>query len=70
MRLFVGVEEERQFKPHITLASRPKIDNINLSFVQAKKLGEFMVEELVLFESRVIDGKRVYIDLFRAALET
>ena len=62
--------EERQFKPHITLASRPKTDNIDLSIVQVKKLGEFMVEELVLFESRVIDGKRVYIDLFRAALET
>lgn len=58
--------EERLFKPHITLASRPKLDNIDFSAVQNKKLGEFMVGDIVLFESRAIRGKRVYIDLFRA----
>ncbi|GAB6151880.1 RNA 2',3'-cyclic phosphodiesterase [Desulfosporosinus burensis] len=62
--------EERQFKPHITLVSRPKLDNIDLSVVHIKKLGEFRVAEVVLFESRAIGGKRVYIDLYRADLET
>lgn len=62
--------DERQFKPHITLVSRPKLDNIDFSVVQTKKLGEFMVTEVVLFESRAIRGKRVYVDLYRAGLET
>jgi len=62
--------EERQFKPHITLVSRPKLDNIDLSVVHTKQLGEFRVAEVVLFESRAIGGKRVYIDLYRADLET
>lgn len=58
--------DERQFKPHITLASRPKLDNIDFSVVRTKILGEFMVAEVVLFESRAIGGKRVYTDLYRA----
>jgi len=58
--------DERQFKPHITLASRPKLDNIDFSVVQSKMLGTFMVGEAVLFESRAIRGKRVYTDLYRA----
>jgi len=62
--------DERQFKPHITLASRPKLDNIDFSVVRSKILGEFMVEEFVLFESRAIRGKRVYTDLYRAGFET
>lgn len=61
--------DDRQFKPHITLASRPKLDNTNLSAIQAKKIGEFMVAEVVLFESRAIRSKRVYTDLFRATFE-
>ena len=61
--------EERKFKPHITLASRPKLDNIDFSKVLTKKLGEYRVNEVVLFESRAISGKIVYIDLFRAGLE-
>ncbi|KGP74786.1 2'-5' RNA ligase [Desulfosporosinus sp. Tol-M] len=61
--------DERQFKPHITLASRPKLDKIDFSVVRNKALGEYMVAELVLFESRIISGKRVYIDLFRAGFE-
>lgn len=61
--------EERKFKPHITLVSRPKLDNIDFSVVQSKKLGEFMVSDVVLFESRALRGKRVYIGLYRAGLE-
>jgi len=62
--------DERLFKPHISLASRPKIDNIDFSVVKTKKLGEFMVTDVVLFESRALRGKRVYIDLYRALLKT
>lgn len=60
--------EDRRFKPHITLASRSKLENLNLSVVQTKKLGEFIVSEVVLFESRAISGKRIYTDLFRSGL--
>lgn len=60
--------DDRQFKPHITIASRPKIDTIDFSVVQTKKLGEFMVAEVVLFESRAVRGKRVYVSLFKAGL--
>jgi len=61
--------DERKFKPHITLASRPKLDNIDLSVLQTKKLGEFRTSQVVLFESSATNGKIVYTDLFRADLE-
>ncbi|HVJ48841.1 RNA 2',3'-cyclic phosphodiesterase [Desulfitobacterium sp.] len=60
--------EDRQFKPHLTLASRPELDDLDLSSVQLKKLGEFFVAEVTLFESKAIRGKRIYTDLFRACL--
>jgi 2'-5' RNA ligase len=60
--------DERKFKPHISLASRPKLDKIDISLVRSKILGEYMVAEIVLFESKVIHGKRVYINLFRAGI--
>lgn len=62
------VIEDKQFKPHITLASRPKLNDIDLSNYLAKKLGEFIVAEFVLFESKAIQGKRIYTDLHRASL--
>lgn len=61
--------EERKFKPHITLASRLQLENIDLSVVHANKLGEFRVIEVVLFESKVINSKIVYKGLQRASLE-
>lgn len=60
--------EERSFKPHITLASRPQIGSIDLSAIQSRELGEFLVTEVVLFESKVIQGKRMYLDLSRTSL--
>ncbi|MFZ3132089.1 MAG: RNA 2',3'-cyclic phosphodiesterase, partial [Desulfosporosinus sp.] len=33
--------DERQFKPHITLASRPKLDKVDFSVVQTKIFGEY-----------------------------
>ncbi len=62
------VLDERQFKPHITLASRPRLDNIDFSVVQSEKLGKFIVKDVVLFESRALQGKRVYEVLYRAGL--
>jgi 2'-5' RNA ligase len=62
--------DERQFKPHITLASRTKLEKVDLSGLQAKRLDVFKVSEVVLFESSAIRGKRVYSDLFTANFET
>ncbi|OLN32830.1 RNA 2',3'-cyclic phosphodiesterase [Desulfosporosinus metallidurans] len=60
--------EDRKFKPHITLASRPKLYDIDLSVFHTKKLGEFIVKEVVLFESRAIGGKRTYMNLYSTSL--
>ncbi|WP_425801022.1 RNA 2',3'-cyclic phosphodiesterase [Desulfitobacterium sp. Sab5] len=60
--------EERPFKPHITLASRPQLEDIDLSAVQSRELGGFSVTEVILFESKVIRGKRMYLDLSRTNL--
>jgi 2'-5' RNA ligase len=62
------VLENRQFKPHITLASRPVLAKADLSSVYTRVLGEFTVSEVALFESSVILGKRVYSALHKASL--
>lgn len=62
------VLENRQFKPHITLASRPIFDDVDLSIVHTKMLGEFDVTKVALFESKVIRGRRVYTVLYDANL--
>jgi len=62
------VLEKRRFKPHITLASRPKLEGIDLYEVHSKKLGDFMVAEIVLYESRTINGKIIYKDIRRISL--
>lgn len=61
--------EERQFKPHITLASRPNVDQCDLAVVRSKSLGDFRVREIVLFESKVTGGRRAYLKSAGAALE-
>lgn len=60
--------EERPFKPHLTLTSRPEIGQVALSSVQAKNIGGFLVTEIVLFESKAIRGKRIYTHLFEESL--
>ncbi|MDR3601930.1 MAG: RNA 2',3'-cyclic phosphodiesterase [Desulfosporosinus sp.] len=62
--------DERLFKPHITLASRPKLNNSDFSVVWTRSLGNYMVSEVVLFESKALRGKRVYTDLHRAGFGT
>ncbi len=60
--------DDRPFKPHITLASRPQIYNIDLSKFKSKYIGKFTVSEFVLFESKLGRGKPIYIDLFKVGL--
>jgi len=61
--------EKRQFTPHLTIISHPKLAAVDFSGIRAKKLGEFMVTEIVLFESRAVGGKRIYEALYKAGLE-
>jgi 2'-5' RNA ligase len=60
--------EERPFKPHLTLASRPVLGYTDLTALQTRKLGVFEVKDVILFESRVIRGKRTYTGLSGASL--
>ena len=60
--------EERQFRPHISLVSRPELGEKDFSALREKDLGEWAVRELILFESKVIRGRRLYLDLIRAGL--
>ncbi|MDQ7095848.1 RNA 2',3'-cyclic phosphodiesterase [Desulfosporosinus sp. PR] len=61
--------ENRQFKPHITLASRPDLREIELGDHKTRKLGEFRVEGITLFASSVIRGKRTYTALSHKKLQ-
>ncbi|MGC7873593.1 RNA 2',3'-cyclic phosphodiesterase [Desulfosporosinus sp. SYSU MS00001] len=61
--------ESKKFKPHITLASRPNLKPIDLSSLMTKKLVEFTVKEVTLFESIVLQGKRTYKSLYLARLQ-
>ncbi|WP_407308437.1 RNA 2',3'-cyclic phosphodiesterase [Desulfosporosinus sp. SB140] len=61
--------ENRQFRPHITLASRPDLNEIELADFQMRKLGEFRVEGVNLFQSSVIQGKRTYTSLSHKRLQ-
>jgi len=59
--LHIGFElEERPYSPHMTLASHPKIMCSDFLVSQTKQLGEFNVNDVKLFESVVIRGKRTY----------
>lgn len=60
--------EERKFKPHITLASRPKLNDEDLSDLRTKEFGEFRVEEIILFKSEEVRGNRLYTALERLPL--
>lgn len=61
--------ESRTFKPHITLASRPNVYDIELLDLQTKKLGEFTVERVTLFQSTVLQGKLTYTSLIQKSLQ-
>lgn len=61
--------QKSPFKPHITLLSRPKHIDFDVSALPIGKLGEFIVSEIILFESKVENGKRIYSDLFKVSLK-
>lgn len=52
--------ESREFKSHITLASRPELPKIDFTSIKEKQLGEFLVSDFALIESKEIRGKRIY----------
>ncbi len=52
--------ENRDFKSHITMASRPELPEIDFSSVMEKQFGEFLVSDFALIESKEIRGKRIY----------
>jgi len=60
--------ENRAFKSHITLASRPELLKINLANYKEKEFGDFTVPEFALIESKVIRGKRVYTAIEKVKL--
>lgn len=62
--------EKRQFVPHLTIISHPKLAAVDLSGICAKKLGELMVAEIILFESKTVERKRTYKSLYIAGLES
>ncbi|MHC1746004.1 MAG: RNA 2',3'-cyclic phosphodiesterase [Negativicutes bacterium] len=61
--------EMRQFTPHLTIVSHPKPGIADLSGIRTKKLGEFLVTEIILFESKTVERKRIYESLHIAGLE-
>lgn len=61
--------QQAPFKPHISLLSRPHEMLHNLASFSLKRPGRFTVSEVIIFESKVADGKRVYPALHRARLK-
>lgn len=60
--------ESREFRPHISLASRPGLKDVELADLQSRNLGDFTVQEITLFESSVWQGKRTYTGLGKIRL--
>jgi 2''-5'' RNA ligase len=60
--------ENRAFKSHITLASRPELPKINFTHFKEKVFGEFLVTDFALIESKVIRGKRIYTAIEKITL--
>jgi len=62
------VLQKAPFRPHITLLTRPKVLPPDLdSFPFRNK--SFTLSEVILFESRVEEGRRVYPQLYHAKLK-
>ena len=60
--------DARSYKPHFTIASKPQIFGIDLSSYKDVNIGCFSVNELILYESKVEQGKRVYNALYKEKL--
>jgi RNA 2',3'-cyclic 3'-phosphodiesterase len=63
------VLQKNPFNPHITLLSRPKKIPESLRTIPIEKKIGFTVSEIIIFESKVEDGKRIYPHLFKAKLK-
>lgn len=61
--------QKSQFKPHISLLSRPKEMEADLSSFSLSRPGKFTISEVIIFESKEVDGKRIYPALYRARLK-
>ena len=58
--------EEREFKPHVTLAREVVLsENINIDSLNY----EFSVDRISLMESKRINGELKYIEIFSTALK-
>ncbi len=62
------VLEKRTFRPHLTIVSHPRLGVADLSSIRTKQLGEFLVVEVILFESKLNEGKRIYEALHTVGL--
>lgn len=61
--------QKAPFIPHITLLSRPKAMVPELASFPLRRKKKFTVTEVILFESKVEDGKRVYPHLCSVELK-
>ena len=64
------VLQKLPFKPHISLISRLKNSKADLSSFSFGKPTKFTVSEVIVLESKVVEGKRAYPALYRAKLKT
>ncbi len=60
--------EDRLYKPHMSLISRPDFCDKELSEYKDRHFGKFEVNEVVLFESKSEGGKRIYNRVFSSKL--
>lgn len=60
--------QKAAFNPHISLVSRPNMSLVDLNVFPFEKTGDFTVSEVILFESKVEVGKRIYPQLYRAGM--
>lgn len=63
------VLQETQFMPHITLLTRPKVLVPDLETFKLRITRNFILSEVILFESKVEEGRRVYPHLYCARLK-
>jgi 2''-5'' RNA ligase len=63
------VLQKSLFRPHISLLSRPQNMEADLSSFSLRRPGKFTISEIIIFESKEVDGKRIYPALYRAKLK-
>jgi RNA 2',3'-cyclic 3'-phosphodiesterase len=61
--------KKETFIPHITLFNIQKIMVEELALFQVQKTAYFTISEIILFESKIENGKRIYLQLHHAGLK-